>query len=87
MDGGHWAERALSFIVVNPDFDLVRGEGRDALILEDISRGIWGRNSSLHPALCPKWAESHHIAKAWAALQLLRNRLRRYEMTQRDDSR
>lgn len=87
MDGGHWTKRAFPLIVVNPDFDLVGGEGRDALILEDISRGIWGRDSSLHPALCPEWAESHHVAKARTALQLLWNGLRRNEMTQRDDSR
>lgn len=84
VDGGHWTERAFSFVVVNPDFDLVRGEGRDAFILEYISGGILGSDSSLHPALWPKWAESHHITKAWTTLQLLRNRLRRYEIW--DDS-
>lgn len=87
VDGGHWAERAFSFVVVNPDFDLVRGKGRNAFILEDVSGGIRRSDSSLHPALWPKWAESYHIAKARTTLQLLGNRLRRYEMTQRDDSR
>lgn len=87
MDGGHWTKRTLSLVVVNPDFDLIRREWGDALILEDVSRGFWGRDSSLHPALCPKWAESYHIAKAWTTLQLLGNRLGKYEMTQRDDSR
>lgn len=77
---------AFSFVVVNPNFDLVRGKGRDAFILEDISGGIRGSDGSLHPARCPKWAESYHIAKARTTLQLLRNRLRRFEMTQRDDS-
>lgn len=66
---------------------MIRGEGRDALILEDISRSIWGRDSSLHPALRPEWAESHHISEARAALHLLGNRLRRYKMTQSNDSR
>lgn len=87
VDGGHWTKRTFSLVVVNPNFDLIRRERRDALVLEDVSRGFWGCDSSLHPALCPKWAESYHVAKAWTALQLLRNRLRKYEMTQRDDSR
>lgn len=86
VDGGHWTKRPFSLVVVDPDFDLVGGEGRDALILEDISRGVRRCHSSLHPALCPMWAESHHIAEAWTALQLLRHRLRRYEMAQRYDS-
>lgn len=87
VDGGHWTKGAFSLVVVNPDFDLVRGEWRDALILEDVSRGVRGRDSRLHPTLCPEWAESHHVAKPRTALQLLGNRLRRKEMTQRDDSR
>lgn len=79
VDGGHRTKRAFSLVVVNPDFDLVRGVGRDALVLEDVSGGIRGRDSSLHPALRPEWAESHHVAKARTALQLLGNGLRRNE--------
>lgn len=84
---GHWTDRAFSLVVVNPHFDLVGGERGDALILEDVSGSIWRCDGSLHPALCPEWAESQHISKAWTALQLLRNRLRRYKMTQGGDSR
>lgn len=79
VDGGHRTKRSFSLVVVNPDFDLVRGEGGDAVVLEDVSRGIGGRDSSLHPALSPQWAESHHVAEARPTLELLRNGLKRHE--------
>lgn len=86
IDGCHWTKRSFSLVVINPNFDLVRGEGWDALILEDVSGSFWRRDSSLHPARRPEWAERHHVSEAWTALQLLGNRLWRDEMIQRDDS-
>jgi len=87
VDSGHWTERAFSLVVVDANFDLVWGERRDALILEDVSGSIWRCDSCLHPALCAEWAESHHISKARTTLQLLWDRLGRYEMIHRDYSR
>lgn len=76
VNGGHRAEWAFSSVVVNPHFDLVWGEGGDAFVLENISRRFWGGDGGLHPTLRPQWAESHHIAKTQAALELLRNGLK-----------
>lgn len=82
VNGGHRAERAFSSVVVNPHFDLVWGKRGDAFVLENISRRLrWG-DGSLHPTLRPQWAKSHHVAKTQAALELLRNRLKRSNMTQ-----
>lgn len=82
MNGGHGAERAFSSVVVNPHFDLVRGERGDAFVLENVSRCLRGGDGGLHPPLCPQRAESHHVTEARAALELLRNGLKRKEVTQ-----
>lgn len=87
IGGSHWTEGSFTLVVVYPNFDLVRGEGWNTFILEHVSRSFRGCDSSLHPALCPEWAESNHISKARTTLQLLRDGLRRYDMTQTDDSR
>lgn len=84
VNGGHRAERAFSSVIVNPHFDLVRGEWGDGFILENVSRCLRGGDSSLHPTLRPQWAESHHIAETGAALELLGNGLKRSDMTQGD---
>lgn len=77
VDGGDGAEGTLSHVVVDPDLDLVGGKRRDALVLEDVSGGVWRRDGGLHPTRSPKWAEGDHVAKARAALQLLRHRLKK----------
>lgn len=82
MNGGHRAERAFSSVVVNPHFDLVRGERRDAFVLENVSRCLRGGDGGLHPTLRPQRAESHHVTEARAALELLRNGLKRKDVTQ-----
>lgn len=84
VNGSHRAERAFSYVVVNPHFDLVRGERGDAFVLENVSWRLWGGDGSLHPTLRPQWAESHHVTETRAALELLRNWLMRSDMTQED---
>lgn len=68
VDGGHGAEGTLSHVVVNPDLDLVWGKWRYALVLEDVSGGVWRRDGGLHPTWSPEWAEGYHVAKTRAAL-------------------
>lgn len=77
VNGGHRAEGAFSSVVVNPHLDLVRGERRDALVLENVSGCLWGGDGGLHPTLRPQRAESHHVTEPRAALELLGNGLKR----------
>lgn len=72
---GDSTEGPLSFVVVDPDFDLVGREGQDALVPEDISGGVRGGHHGLDPRRGAQGPEGDHVAKAFPVLQLLRDGL------------
>lgn len=75
VDSGNRSKWPFSQVVVNPNLDLERGEGLNALIFKDVSGCFSGGYGCLHPACGAVGSKSHHIAKARSVLQLFRNRL------------
>ena len=73
--GHHGAEGPLPLVVVDAHSDLVQGERHDALIPEDVSGGVCGRDHSLDPAGGSQRAEGDDVPKAFAVLLLFRDRL------------
>lgn len=68
VDSGNGSKRAFPFIVVNPDLDVKRWEGLDALVFKDVS-GCFGRwNGGLHPTCGTVGSESHDVAEPWPIL-------------------